>query len=86
MTAGVEAVFRCQHSNADFIGWRVNDTSVERSSLTGISQDRHGTLTILALPEYNGIAVECVALYFDGSMPELSPPAYLFVEGRVCYT
>ena len=82
VTAGTEAVFRCQHSGADSLGWRVNYTSVERYPLPGISEGL-GILTILALPEYNGTVVECVALFFDGSLPALSPPAYLIVQGRV---
>ena len=60
----------------------MNNTSVERSPLPGVSQ-RQGALTILALPEYNGTVVECVALFFDGSSPELTPPVYLLVEGIV---
>lgn len=81
VTAGSEVEFRCQHSDADFIGWRVNNASVGKSPLPGVSQ-RQGTLIILALPEYNGTVVECVALFLDGS-PEHSPPVYLIVEGIV---
>ena len=81
MTAGVEVEFRCQHSDANFIGWSVNNQSIECIPLPGVSQD-HGHLTILALPEYNATVIECVALYLNGSL-ELTPPAYLIVEGRV---
>ena len=81
MTAGIEAEFRCQHSDANFIGWRVNNQSIECSPLPGVSQD-HVTLIVLALPEYNATVIECVALYLNGSS-ELAPPAYLIVEGRV---
>ena len=35
------------------------------------------TLTIIARPEYNGTEVVCVAVFFDGSRPELSPAALL---------
>ena len=84
VTAGSEVEFRCQHSEADFIGWRVNNVSVRNSPLPGVSQSQAGTaLTILALPEYNGTVVECVALFLDGSQPEYSPPVYLIVEGIV---
>ena len=82
VTAGVEAIFRCQHSAADSLGWRVNGNSIERDPLPGVSEGP-GTLTILALPENNGTVVECVALFFNGSLPSLSPPAYLIVQGRV---
>lgn len=82
VTPGTEAVFRCRHSAADSLGWRVNSSSIERNPLAGVSEGS-GTLTILALPEYNGTVVECVALFFNGSLPTLSQPAYLIVQGRV---
>ena len=84
MTAGVEAVFMCRHPTADYVVWRVNNVSVGRTSnqtSIPVSQGT-GTLTILALPEYNGTVVECVALFIDGSPPEISPPVRLIVEGK----
>ena len=84
VTAGIQAMFRCQHSDADTLAWRVNNRSIRQSPLRGLSQSQdRSTLTIIALPEYNGTLVECLALYFDGSPPDSAPPAYLIVEGRV---
>ena len=60
---GAEAVFRCQHPAADIIiRWRVNGSLVGRNPPPDISldviRDDNGnlvdTLTITALPEYNG--------------------------------
>ena len=44
-----------------------------------------GTLTILALPEYNGTVVECVAFFIDGSPPTFTPPVILIIQGRVVH-
>ena len=63
----------------------MNGTSIERNPLPGVSEGS-GSLTILALPELSGIMVECVALFFDGSPPDLTLPAYLIVQGRgICW-
>ena len=82
VTAGDEAVFRCQHSDAEFIGWRVNSMPFRQTSVPGVSQGTDGSLTILALPENNGTLVECVALFTDGTLPISSPPAILVVQGK----
>lgn len=81
VTAGVEAVFTCRHSEADFIAWKVNNESVRQAMLPGISTGT-GTLTIVGLPEYNGTVVECVGLFLDGSPPVTAPPVRLTVQGR----
>ena len=80
MTAGVDAVFRCRHSDADFIGWKVNNVSIGRDPLPGVSVGA-GTLTILALPEFNGTVVECLAFFISGTA-ESAPPVMLIVQGK----
>ena len=82
MTAGEPAVFRCRHSNTDFIAWTVNGVSAQSTNLTvsGISV-AGDTLTILALPENNGTVVECVVFFLDGSPPASTPPVMLIVQG-----
>ena len=88
---GSEAVFRCRHSTADNIRWRVNETLVSfRSSPPGITYSiiTEGsylvdTLTIVARLDYNGTTIVCVAEFDDGSPDETSqPPAVLRVQGE----
>ena len=82
---GEETVFRCHHSTADVIAWRVNGSSVGRNPPTDITPSTNRddddnlvyTLTIIARPEYNGTVVECVAVFLDGSSTEVSPTALL---------
>ena len=48
-------------------------------------QDSNGTrietLTIPAIPEYNGTEVVCVATFVDRSPDEVTPPANLIIIG-----
>ena len=70
-----EAVFQCQHSEADAISWRVNGQSVrEFPNITVVSiSTLTSTLTIPVRAEYNGTEVVCVALFFGGSEEETLP-------------
>ena len=85
--AGAEAVFRCQHSTARFIDWRVNGSTVGQSpppdmtpSTTRDENDALvNTLTILAHPEYNKTEVECEAFFSNGSPSEVTPPVTLTI-------
>lgn len=81
VTAGNDAVFMCDHSDAAFLGWLINGEPALRANISGVSMQTN-SLTILALPEYNGTEVECLALYLDGTS-ETSPPALLIVQGTV---
>ena len=63
-----------------YITWRVNGSLVGRfpDIITGsVNEDgnRIDILTIPAEPQYNGTVVECVAVFFDGSPTEVTPPA-----------
>ena len=87
---GVErdAVFRCLHQRADAsISWQINGSSsrlypdVVDSFVRDSNGTRVDTLTIPAIPEYNGIEVVCVATFFDGSPIEVTPPAHLIITG-----
>ena len=77
---------RCRHTSSDaHISWRVNGSPVGRfPDIRSGSIDESGiivsTLTIPAEPQYNGTVVECVAVFFDGPIPNLnvSPPATIF--------
>ena len=88
---GSEAVFRCRHSTADVIRWRVNGTLVSfSSSPPGITYDfitEGGNpvdiLTIVGRLDYNGTTIVCVARFDDGSSDKTSqPPAVLRVQGE----
>ena len=69
------------------IGWLLNGSSsrLNRDILDGFILDSNGTrvdtLTIPAIPEYNGTEVVCVATFFDGSPREVTPPANLIIIG-----
>ena len=76
---------RCRHmtSDAHIISWRVNGLTVRQfSDIRTDFVNENGsivyTLTIPAQPQYNGTVVECVAIFFDGSPTEVSPPATIF--------
>ena len=85
MSVGEEAVFRCRHPTADFIGWTVNGSIVGSNPppdvFASTVQDDDGntvhTLTIVGRPEYNGTTVVCAAVYLDGRPSELTPEALL---------
>ena len=76
-----EAVFRCQHSTADGIVWRVNERPLrEFPNITVGSISLVHTLTVPARTEYNGTEVVCVAVFLDESLPnEETLPAILTI-------
>ena len=87
MPENQEALFRCRHEQADFIVWQINGipsfqypdvvvVSIEESNGTIIVP----TLTIPAIPTYNGSAVVCVA--FVGATRETTPPVTLTITGQ----
>ena len=84
---GSEAVFRCRHSTADIIRWRVNETLLGNNRPTDITSESDSlvyTLTIEARLDYNGTTIVCVARFDDGSPDETSqPPAVLRVQGEI---
>ena len=85
MVVGREAEFRCRHSTADTIRWRLDGMLVGGSPPPDVtpSSDRDGNgnlvqiLTIVASPQYNGSEVVCVARFDDGSPNEATLPATL---------
>ena len=85
--------FYCRHQTTNLINWRVNHTLlslVPPSDVTpSMRRDEDGaivnTLTISASLEYNRTAVECEAVFRDGSQPEVSTAAVLLVEGNAWF-
>ena len=87
MTAGLGTTTprcRCRHTSSNtHIIWRVNGSPSDwfpdiRSGFVNESGAIVSTLTIPAEPQYNGTVVQCVAVFFDGSLPEVSPAATIF--------
>ena len=84
-----EAVFRCRHQRIDaVISWQMNGSSsrLYPDIMDGFIRDINGarvdTLTIPAIPEYNGTEIVCVANFFDGSpLLEVTPPADNIIIG-----
>ena len=70
------------------IGWQVNGTSVGKlmnpDIIPGTIRDESGylvdILTILALPEYNKTAVQCIAITLVSNTTELTPVATLIIQ------
>ena len=84
-----DAVFRCRHERADFINWLINGIpSIQYSDVVaGSIRDSNGifvdTLTIPAIPVYNGTVVVCIAIFIDGSPAERTPPVTLTITGQL---
>lgn len=87
-----QAIFYCIHSTAESIGWRVDYVPLGRvhHMYMGIStctnRRRDGViinrLKVDADQEYDGLVVECVALFGDRP-PNISQPANLTIEGTL---
>jgi hypothetical protein len=82
------ATFHCQHPLADGIGWRVNGIPLNVATLQNVSAASVGTpngatptLSIGTLLVYNGITIECIATFFDGSLPQFTVPVALLIQG-----
>ena len=80
------AVFRCRHTCIEAaIGWWINGSlSISYPDIIdGSVRDDHGrrvyTLTIPAIPEYNGTEVVCVAAFLDGFALDITSPATLII-------
>ena len=82
ISVGETAEFRCRHSTADVVLWRVNGSFISFSNPPpGITTEfisGGSKLTIVGRPEYNGIEVVGVAIFFSSSPEESTyPPAIL---------
>ena len=90
VTQGDTAIFTCQNSAADSVGWKINQTSIGRlEATTGITAESRvqpdGLLRILKIegrPEYNASMVECVG-FFIGGPSQSSQVVFLLIQGIV---
>ena len=79
-------LFRCRHERPDaIITWLINETPSSRYSdvIVGSISESDGTfvdtLTIPAIPVYNGTQVVCRANFDDGSPFETTPPVMTLI-------
>ena len=85
-----EAVFRCQYPGASIV-WRINGSSPSSYSSDSITVEdsadgqRFDTLTITALPEYNGTEVMCWAVLSDFSVQQSQPAHLIIVDGKFIF-
>ena len=90
VAVGTTATFNCYHPTADIISWRVNGTGLgsfhpENVTVMGYVSDGIYRLKLIidALPVYNGTTVQCLAIFFDDLVPEMSPELTLTIQGIV---
>ena len=86
------AEFLCKHSTADSIGWRINGTSLGSFHPKNVSTKGDTShiglshvLSIGAVSAYNGTLVECVAIFFYGSAPKVTPTVTLIIQGQYSF-
>ena len=81
------AVFHCQHSSSDDITWRVNGASF--STLPNISFVKfplsgggfRSSLSVATLPDFSETSVQCVAIFYEETPFQFTPPAILLIQG-----
>ena len=86
VNTGEEAVFLCRYPGATIIWW-INGTAAVNSpsiTVTSSGEQPSDTLTITALPEYNGTIIECVALLQDLST-QRAPLVQLIINCKLSY-
>lgn len=88
MPQNQEALFRCRHERQDAtIHWLMNmfSTTIYSDVIEGSIEESSGTfvetLTIPAIPVYNGSEIVCVAIFIDGSPTETTPSVTLKITG-----
>ena len=89
MSENQDAVFRCRHERTDaFIVWQINGSPRTQYSdvVAGSVEESNGTifvptLTIPAIPTYNGSEIVCVA--FVGATRETTPSVTLTITGQL---
>ena len=82
ISVGETAEFKCRHTAAYNLLWRVNGSLISQANpppgITAEFISGGSKLTIVGRPEYDGIEVVCVARFFSSSPDESTdPPAIL---------
>ena len=91
VTLDGQHTYKCSHSAAERISWRVNDTvlgadifaipGIEYTDTVSNPGDAIYTLRIRALPQNNETNIQCTAVFADQS-PQTSPVVTFLVQGR----
>ena len=92
VTLDEQHTYKCSHSTADGITWRVNDRvlGVEIFTTPGIvytdtrshPDDTVYTLTIIALPQNNETTIQCTAAFDEGA-PQDTPIVTFLIQGKL---
>ena len=86
-----QAVFYCKYPTSESIGWRVDNISLGQmhrnmyiTACTILRQDGKviDRLNVEVNLDYNGVSIECVALFTDRPAV-ISEPAFLTVQGNL---
>ena len=80
------AVFDCQHSSSDDIGWRVNGASSNSPNVSVVKVPLSGggfrsSLSVATLPDFNETSVQCVGIFYQGTPLQFTPLVTLLVQG-----
>ena len=86
VAVGEEAVFQCNYPGALYIDWAINEVFIHigvfsfipSNAALSVSEQHFDTLTITALPEYNGTEVQCVAWLL--ASVQLTSPVLLLIN------
>ena len=92
VTLDEQHTYKCSHSTANRIFWRVNDRvlGVEILTIPGIvytdtsshPDDTTYTLTITALPQNNETTIQCTAAFYEGA-PQDTPTVTFLIQGKL---
>ena len=80
--SGSEAVFTCEASGAEALGWNVNGTTALETNFSVTRTVGHiSNITLPALSEYNSTVVQCIAGVLGGHFT-WSENATLLIQGN----
>ena len=83
MSVGVPAVFRCQHSSADIIRWRVNGSLISTRNADPdmhVDRDSSGREILRIIPRTVDVYVVVCVAQFDSGSPDV-PSAIAYLTG-----
>ena len=60
---------------------KINSPNISTNVIQQIGGGRIYTLSIETLLEFNQTTVECVAIFFDGTPPQVTPAVMLLIQG-----
>lgn len=87
--AGEIAAFECQHPDAEYTHWLINNRSLVPPYPTGITTPERGSiLHVLGHPVYNGTRIVCVVFTGLGvlSTPDVTLTVYTGMANKLLYS